>query len=250
MSSSYFTIISLVLFSFQAHSQFYGTRAQADYGFPLLWKTNGEMQNSVFLPKATISPAIGLEYHWKSGVTLAGSLAFQKDEYHFNERLTPMIPSTIIFDKVYKSFPITLFAGYSKQFGSSEFSAYGSAGIGCGIVTSAQIVDSFNVDGGWQVTDQSGQTFLDTIHVHYSVADEKTRDIELRIETVLGIEYHHGDYFVRTYTGIRLWLMSFSKLQYHSYHSSAHYDFEQTSDGNYSVRPGYFFVGISTGRYF
>ncbi len=250
MARHFILFVLFTVVAINARAQRFAIYSQADFGFPSLWKFDGEKENSNFIPSRSFSPAIGLEYYWKSGFMISGSVAHQKDEYHLNVYVLPFIVSAISFEKVYKSFPVTFSAGYDQQIGSSDFRVSGMSGIGCGLVKSAQIVDTLKEDGVWQHTDQSGQTFTDTIHVHYSVSDSKTTDFKLKIEMALRLEYRHAHFFLRCYAGIRKWLTSFDELKYHSHHTSEHYNLDQTSTGNYSARPGYVFIGLSLGRYF
>ncbi len=243
---SFLLVTAIFIFCLPGIAQSYAVETSLNYGFPALWKVSGDTPNGVITYYSMKSPSVGAEYQFESGWLAGVSFSSQRDKFHFYERLPEFHPSVNFF-KMYRSYAMNLAGGYKKAIGSTPFSVFGKVGIGVGWVKGNQVIDTLNMDLVWQVIDHDGSYFLDTVQMHHSVSDRKISTLKLKAEVIVGIEYSLEHLFFRASCGLQSWLGHFNQIQYHAFHTSEHYDIDQTSDGNFNVRPGYFTCGIGVG---
>lgn len=242
---SFLFIPVLAATCFSMHAQSFAIKTDFTYGLPRLWKMKGETTGANFYYTSRWAPSVGAEYQFSSGFMLTGTLSYQKDKFFMHE--DPFEYQAVLsFVKKYTSVALNAGAGYSHPLGSTHWSVFGLASVGAGWVKSKHVTNTFDMEGETVVvTNQS--SFVDTVQIHYSVADRDVNAVKVKFDCSAGLEYKWEHLFCRAYAGMQLWTSPFSEVQYHASHASEHYNMQRTSDGDFSVTPGYLTWGVGLG---
>lgn len=230
--------------------QTFSVKVQYGHFFPALTQLKGDIPNCSFVMWNSDCPDVGVEYAKLSGLTFSATIGYQKDWFNFSEiSEVQTFGGPLILSKTYKSIPFIFSTGYSYNLGKSRFRVNALVGIGFGLVKSDEADKYYSFDGFVTVSDNQGQ-YLDSQHVFINIADQPMKKILPQARISIAIEYHINHFFARTFFEARSWLSNFEEIKYHSENTSAYYQYSQTSDGHFSIRPGYLGVGLGLGWYF
>lgn len=230
------------------NSQTFVIKSGLDYRQPVLSKLKGKHENMGFLFYDGYAPHVGCEYHFKNGIALSANLSREVDKFNCSEYVYEQ-PSFVVYNE-YKAIPLQLSCGYFQKIGKSGLRIFAAAGFGVAKVRAEKIYSTWGLDGFWQVTSHTGQTYTDSVHIFYNINSEEMNSVELKGEVSTGIEYKREHYFVRLNAGMSTWLTPFERIQYRSEHTGQVNNVNQYSDGDFYIKPGYYSLGVGTGWYF
>lgn len=242
--------IFLILFANVSIAQGFAVKIQDGYYFPVLTKLKGSTPDSYFQMEKIYCPDISIEYLKSSGLFFSGTIGAETDRYHFSTRMPfPNPVGPLAIDKKYSSVPVIFSSGYVYNFGRSRFRLNTQAGIGFGFIKSTDFDRNHSLEGWVTLSGQSGIE-NDSQHVRIVIEDSPMKKVLAQVRASVSLEYHLKHLFARTTIEARSWLSAFETVKYHSEYDSTLFHVNQTNDGYYRVRPGYFGISMGLGWYF